>query len=89
MDLFHLHNKMLLVSAFGASEFPTSNGKDANETCTNLALFILANGFDGVDVDWEDNDAMTEGTGEEWLITCTKVLRQYLPKPKYIITHAP
>jgi chitinase len=32
---------------------------------------------------------MEKGTGEQWLITCTKTLRQYLPKGKYIVTHAP
>jgi len=79
----------LLVSAFGATEFPTSEGKDPVTTCTNLAEFVLANNFDGVDIDWEDNEAMELGTGEQWLITCTKTLRKYLPKGKYIITHAP
>jgi len=40
-----------------------------------LAKFVLDNNYDGVDVDWEDDDAMSAGTGEAWLITCTKVLR--------------
>ena len=32
---------------------------------------------------------MEEGTGEAWLITCTKTIRKILPKGKYILTHAP
>jgi len=40
-------------------------------------------------LDWEDNAAMENGTGEAWLIECTKELRRHLPVGQYIITHAP
>jgi len=66
---------VILVSAFGANENPTTAGKDANLTCTNLAQFVLDNNYDGVDLAWYDDDALIAGTGEAWLITCTKVLR--------------
>jgi len=51
------HNKgiKILVSAFGATQFPTSQGFDANTTCTNLANFVKDNSLDGVDLDYEDN----------------------------------
>lgn len=42
----------LLVSAFGATEFPTSAGKDPIATANSLARFVLNNNLDGVDVDW-------------------------------------
>lgn len=32
---------------------------------------------------------MNKGLGEQWLITCTKAIRQILPKGQYILTHAP
>ena len=40
-------------------------------TATNLAQFVIYNNLDGVDLDWEDNAAMENGTGEQWLIDCT------------------
>jgi len=78
-----------LLSAFGATEFPTSAGRDATTTCANIAKFVIANNLDGVDLDWEDNVAMEAGTGEAWLITCTKELRKTLPVGQYIVSHAP
>ena len=48
-----------------------------------------AEDLDGLDFDWEDNGAMDAGTGEEWLIECTKAARTILPVGKYLITHAP
>lgn len=43
--------------------------------------------MDGVDIDYEDNDAMNAGTAEKWLITFQTRLRQLLPN--HIISHAP
>ena len=54
----------ILVSAFGATDFPTSAGADAAATCGDIASFVLDNNLDGVDLDWEDNAAMDAGTGE-------------------------
>ena len=85
---FHNAGINVLVSAFGATDYPT--GKDAGEVCTNLAQFVLNNNLDGVDLDYEDSAAFNgNGDGENWLITCTQTLRQYLPQDQYIITHAP
>jgi len=79
----------VLVSAFGATEFPTSAGVDPVACGNSLAEFVLNNNLDGVDLDWEDTAAFTAGTGEAWLITLTKTLRQKLPQGRYIISHAP
>jgi len=84
---YHKNGVKLIVSAFGAENMPTN--KDPTETCTNLAKFVLANKLDGVDLDYEDEKAFGQGTGAKWVITCTKVLRQYLPQGKYILSHAP
>jgi chitinase len=89
ISAYHSAGIKLLVSAFGATEFPTSAGLDANTTCTELANFALANNLDGVDLDWEDSTAFENGSGEAWLITCTKAIRAILPQGKYILSHAP
>lgn len=78
-----------MVSAFGATEFPTSGGKDATQTCTTMAEFVRDNHLDGIDLDWEDNGAMEAGTGEQWLIDCTIAIRNILPVGEYYLTHAP
>ena len=77
----------LLVSAFGATNFPTSEGADPTQTAVDLAKFVKDNLFDGVDIDYEDNAAMNAGTGVPWLITFQRKLAELLPG--YIITHAP
>jgi len=64
-----------MLSAFGATEFPTTEGKSAAVVCKDLAIFVRDNNFDGVDLDYEDNAAMERGTAEQWLIDCTKILR--------------
>jgi hypothetical protein len=78
----------LMISAFGATEYPTTSGYDATTCATKLAQFVIDNQFDGVDIDYEDTPAFAAGTGEQWLITLTTVLRQKLPA-NAIITHAP
>jgi hypothetical protein len=57
---YHDAGQKLLVSAYGAAEWPTSQGNswllisgvDPVTSCTNLAKFVLDNNLDGVDVDW-------------------------------------
>ena len=62
-----------MLSAFGDSWMPTNS--DPVATCTRLAQVVLDNNFDGLDLDYEDNEAMFKGTAEPWLITCTKTIR--------------
>lgn len=63
-EYYHGDNTKIMVSAFGATEFPTTQGLDAEKTCTKLANFVKDNKLDGIDIDWEDNAAMENGTGE-------------------------
>ena len=88
LNLYHQYGVKVLVSAFGATDFPTTQGADPIVTAEALAKFVLDNNLDGVDLDYEDNGAMETGTGVPWLISCTRKLRELLPKP-YIISHAP
>ena len=75
----------LLVSAFGSTDHPTN--LDPVTVATNLADFVKNNMFDGVDIDYEHNSAMEDGTGKPWLKNFTIALRNQLPG--YIISHAP
>ncbi|KAJ3054211.1 hypothetical protein HDU99_007825, partial [Rhizoclosmatium hyalinum] len=87
VEAFHTAGKAVLVSAFGATDMPT--GADPVATANQLADFVVNNLLDGADIDWEDNDSMNNGSGEAWLIKFTQTLRQRLPSPRYIISHAP
>lgn len=49
-----------MVSTFGATEFPTSAGYEPTSYCTTLANFVKDNNLDGIDLDYEDNDAMNK-----------------------------
>jgi len=44
-----------MISAFGATENPTSSGYDPKTLCSSLANFVVQNNLDGIDIDWEDN----------------------------------
>lgn len=88
INLYHQYGVKVLVSAFGATNFPTTEGADPIVTAEALAKFVSDNNLDGVDLDWEDNAAMETGKGVPWLISCTHKLRELLPSP-YIISHAP
>ncbi|KAF7980246.1 hypothetical protein HWV62_38975 [Athelia sp. TMB] len=81
----------LIVSAFGSTDEPTTSGADPTATAQSLASWVIAQGLDGVDVDYEDDAAFDKGDGsaEQWLITFTTALRTALPTGQYIISHAP
>ncbi|OBZ74814.1 hypothetical protein A0H81_05526 [Grifola frondosa] len=80
----------IIVSAFGSTEEPTTQGVDPTSTANTMAQFVLNNGLDGIDVDYEDLDAMNakNGAAEAWLTTFTQTLRTQLPKGQFILTHA-
>lgn len=81
----------LLVSAFGSTEQPTTSGADPTALAQTMAAWVKENQVDGIDIDWEDDDAMNkaDGSAETWLVTFTKELRAQLPQGQYILTHAP
>ena len=76
-----------MISAFGATLHPASEGANAVQCAQQLANYVLNSHVDGVDLDYEDNAAMNVGTGADWIITFMKTLRPLLPN--HIITHAP
>ena len=81
----------LVVSAFGQTELPTSAGLDPAALAGQMAQFVLNTDLDGIDVDWEEFDLVTEqpNVGEQWLATFTRTLRSQLPKGQFILSHAP
>ncbi|KAF8634552.1 hypothetical protein AX17_004142 [Amanita inopinata Kibby_2008] len=81
----------LIVSLFGATDAPTSSGADPVVTANTMAAWVMQYDLDGVDVDYEDFNAINAGDGkaEAWLATFTRQLRSRLPQGTYILTHAP
>jgi len=76
---------------FGATDAPTSTGADPIATANTMAAWVKQFGLDGVDVDYEDFNAINAGDGkaEAWLASFTRQLRVQLPQGTYILTHAP
>ncbi|KIK68266.1 glycoside hydrolase family 18 protein [Collybiopsis luxurians FD-317 M1] len=79
----------LVVSAFGSTDAPTSQGADPIATANTMAAWVTQYDLDGIDVDYEDFNAFNTGTAEVWLASFTKQLRTKLPQGRYILTHAP
>ncbi|KAG5639657.1 hypothetical protein H0H81_008818 [Sphagnurus paluster] len=81
----------LIVSAFGSTDTPTTSGADPISTANTMAAWVKQYDLDGIDVDYEDFDAISAGNGkaEAWLTAFTKQLRTQLPQGEYILTHAP
>ena len=109
-DMQTLHNagKTVLVSFGGADDVNQNTGEDytseAYQVCsrnvenlaTQIANLVYANGFDGVDIDFEDNSAFSAGSaydGVAFLTQLTDDLYSQLSQPRFvrqnIITHAP
>lgn len=102
-DIQALQNagKNVLISVGGAKEgFPSSDwqqyAQDVNGLVEQIARYVTANGFSGVDIDYEDDYGFTGGPdgagvydGVTFLIELTNGLAQELPPGQNIITHAP
>ncbi|KAL1943057.1 hypothetical protein VTO73DRAFT_4728 [Trametes versicolor] len=81
----------LVVSAFGSTDAPTSSGADPVGTANTMAAWVKQFGLDGIDVDYEDFNAMdaSDGKAEAWIASFTQQLRTQLPKGQFILSHAP
>jgi chitinase len=102
-DIQALQNagKNVLISIGGAKEgFPSSDwqhyAQDVDSLVEQIAGYVTANGFSGVDIDYEDDYGFTGGPdgtgiydGITFLIELTNGLAQELPPGQNIITHAP
>lgn len=96
-DIQALQNvgKNVLISVGGATKyFPSSDwqqyAQDVNGLVQQIVGHVTANGFSGVDIDYEDDDGFTGVyDGVAFLIELTNGLAQELPPGQNIITHAP
>ncbi|MBV8362849.1 MAG: polysaccharide lyase family 7 protein, partial [Deltaproteobacteria bacterium] len=85
--------KNVLIS-FGGATFPSpayqSYAQDVNGLVGQIVNFVTSYGFNGVDIDYEDDAGFT-GTydGIGFLSALTNGLAQALPSGQNIITHAP
>ncbi|KAG5649610.1 hypothetical protein H0H81_002855 [Sphagnurus paluster] len=81
----------LIVSAFGSTDTPTTNGIDPVAVADTMAAWVKQYDLDGIDVDYEDIGAINAGDGkaEAWLASFTTQLRTHLPQGSYLLTHAP
>ena len=62
----HANGKQLFISAFGSTSYPRGNPVKAAQ---KLANFINKNPYiDGVDIDYEDNEAVENGSGINYII---------------------
>ncbi len=80
----------LLVTAFGADDLPTTDGRDPAAIADTMARFVLDNDLDGIDVDYEELQLVLAkpGAGETWVSKFTQTLRTHLPKGQFILSHA-
>jgi len=80
-------NIKMIVSLFGSENMPTK--QDPDSIAEDVTQWVKQYDLDGVDVDYEDDNAFNTGSGAEtWLISFTKALRSKLPAGS-ILTHAP
>ena len=90
---YHMQNTKVMVWAFGSTSNPTTSNIDPTAVGRNLALFVIDNQLDGVDLDYEDDTAMDSGTAVPWLINMTtsllKTFQFNAPGQKFFISHAP
>lgn len=77
----------VLVSAFGPQETPTSSGYSWQDCANRLAAYVLDNNLDGCDINWQDSDALLNGSGVQWLNSFQNHLRKLLPN--HTIVHSP
>ncbi|KIM83828.1 glycoside hydrolase family 18 protein [Piloderma croceum F 1598] len=88
LTLYHAQGISIMVSAFGSTDTPTTDGVDPMASAKAVAAFVKEFDLDGVDVDYEDAVALSNGKAVQWLTTFTKTLRAALPTDS-LISHAP
>ncbi len=87
---------LTVLAALGGATFDNPTWKECNNNLdsfvTALADFVKTNGFDGIDIDWEDTAAASGQGGYDavkFLVSLSQKLKTALPSDKSIITHAP
>lgn len=60
----------LMVSAFGSTDVPTTSGVDPVAIANTMSAWVKQYDLDGIDVDYEDFDAMKTGNGRHHYLLC-------------------
>lgn len=86
--------RKVLVSVGGevfASSAWKAAASDVNSFASQIADFVKTHGFDGVDIDWEDTGAISDGSYDPttFLLDLSSALKSALPSSQSFITHAP
>jgi Glycosyl hydrolases family 18 len=106
VQALHNDHKNVLISVGGQDGWPASEAgvvgawqqyaQNLDNLVQQIVNYVSANGFDGVDIDFEDNSGFTGGPkgaaiwpGVKFLIDLTNGFAQALPAGQNIITHAP
>lgn len=77
----------LMLGVFGQVELPSTFSFDPVKCAQKLAAYASGYGYDGVDINWNDEYSFKTGKGEKWLANFTLSLRALTPS--LIITHSP
>ncbi|KZK97551.1 MULTISPECIES: glycosyl hydrolase family 18 protein [unclassified Pseudovibrio] len=85
-----------VLAALGGADFVTAVWQECNDNLDSfvaaLADFVKTNGFDGIDIDWEDSAAIVSDdhyNAVNFLVSLSQKLKAALPSDQSIITHAP
>jgi chitinase len=87
LETYHDAGVLITVSVGGATDTPTTDGVDPAAAAMTAAQFVKDFLLDGVDVDYEDTQALFNGDAVQWLITYTRTLRAALPAGS-VMSHA-
>ena len=91
LDKYHSAGIKVILSVISGYEYPgpTTAGQDPEQLASAFVDFVKNYDLDGVDVNYQDIEAMLrkDGSAEKWLVTFTQALRAELPQGKYILTH--
>lgn len=87
--------KQVFVSFGGGSQksqhYQALSGNE-RQAAEQIVEYVIVHGLDGVDIDYEDFDAMRTGKpydGVEFLSTLTALVHEMLPAESKIVTHSP
>jgi hypothetical protein len=84
---YHSAGIVIMASAFGSTDTPTTDGVDPVAAAMSVADFVIEFDLDGIDVDYEDTTALFSGGAVDWLIAFTQTLRAALPADS-LMSHA-
>jgi len=65
----------VFLGIFGNHELPATSKIDPITSAIKLASYVQEMGFDGIDINWNDNYAFDIGIAENWIISFTRKVK--------------